>query len=116
MGRCSNLPDLSAPILYRLRQVFSESQKGVEPRTNHERTPRNCRRTVENGNRWGTGGSGGETVIELDFSFDLPDFDGLLDDLDLDISLDGIDLDFNLPDDLPLNRERTARKLPVEDC
>lgn len=55
-------------------------------------------------------------MIDLDFSFDLPNFDGLLDDLDLDISLDGIDLDFNLPDDLPLNRERTARKLPVEDC
>ena len=55
-------------------------------------------------------------MIDLDFSFDLPDFDGLLDALDLDISLDGIDLDFNLPDDLPLNRERTARKLPVEDC
>ena len=49
-------------------------------------------------------------MIDLDFSFNLPDFDGLLDDLDLDISLDGIDLDFNLPDDLPLNRERTARK------
>ena len=48
-------------------------------------------------------------MIELDFSFDLPDFDGLLDDLDLDISLDGIDLDFNLPDDLPLNRERTEK-------
>ena len=48
-------------------------------------------------------------MIDLDFSFDLPDFDGLLDDLDLDISLDGIDLDFNLPDDLPLNRERTEK-------
>lgn len=57
-----------------------------------------------------------KTSFDLDFSFDLPNFDGLLDDLDLDISLDGIDLDFNLPDDLPLNRERTARKLPVEDC
>ena len=57
-----------------------------------------------------------KTPFDLDFSFDLPNFDGLLDDLDLDISLDGIDLDFNLPDDLPLNRERTARKLPVEDC
>ena len=51
-----------------------------------------------------------KTPFDLDFSFDLPNFDGLLDDLDLDISLDGIDLDFNLPDDLPLNRERTARK------
>ena len=49
-------------------------------------------------------------MIDLDFSFDLPDFDGLLDDLDLDISLDGIDLDFNLPDDLPLNREGTEKK------
>ena len=48
-------------------------------------------------------------MIDLDFSFDLPNFDGLLDDLDLDISLDGIDLDFNLPDDLPLNRERTEK-------
>ena len=44
-------------------------------------------------------------MIDLDFSFNLPDFDGLLDDLD-----------FNLPDDLPLNRERTERKPPVEDC
>lgn len=49
-------------------------------------------------------------MIDLDFTFDLPDFDGLLDDLDLDFSLDGLDLDFNLPDDLPLNRERTERK------
>ena len=49
-------------------------------------------------------------MIDLDFSFDLPNFDGLLDDLDLDISLDGIDLDFNLPDDLSLNCERTERK------
>ena len=57
-----------------------------------------------------------KTSFDLDLSFDLPNFDGLLDDLDLYISLDGIDLDFNLPDDLPLNRERTARKLPVEDC
>ena len=48
-------------------------------------------------------------MIDLDFSFDLPNFGGLLDDLDLDISLDGIDLDFNLPDDLPLNRERTEK-------
>jgi hypothetical protein len=44
-------------------------------------------------------------VIELDFSFVLPDFDGLLDDLDLDISLDGIDLELDLPDDLSLNCE-----------
>ena len=51
-----------------------------------------------------------KTSFDLDFSFDLPNFDGLLDDLDLDVSLDGIDLDLDLPDDLPLNRERTARK------
>lgn len=51
------------------------------------------------------------------FDFDLPDFDGLLDDLDLDISLDGIDLDFDLclSDDLQSNCERTERK-PVEHC
>ena len=55
-------------------------------------------------------------MIELDFSFDLPDFDRLLDDLDLDVSLDGIDLDLDLPDDLSLNCERTVRKPPVEDC
>ena len=55
-------------------------------------------------------------MIELDFTFDLPDFDGLLDDLDLDVSLDGIDLELDLPDDLSLNCERTERKLPVEDC
>ena len=57
-------------------------------------------------------------MIELDFSFDLPDFDSLLDDIDLDFSLDGIDLDFSfdLSEDLPLNRERTVRKSPVEDC
>ena len=57
-------------------------------------------------------------MIDLDFTFDLPDFDSLLDDLDLDFSLDDIDLDFSfdLSDDLPLNRERTVRKPPVEDC
>ena len=33
-------------------------------------------------------------MIDLDFTFDLPDFDGLLDDLDLDFSLDEIDLDY----------------------
>ena len=51
-------------------------------------------------------------MIDLDFSFDLPDFDGLLDDIDLDFSIDEIDLDFSfdLSEDLPLNRERTARK------
>ena len=66
---------------------------------NHGRTPRNCRRTVENGNRWGTGGSGGEAVkkspLDLDFDFEIPDFDSLLDDIDLDFSLDEIDLDFS---------------------
>ena len=57
-------------------------------------------------------------MIDLDFSFDLPDFDGLLDDLDLDFSLDEIDLDFsfNLSDSFQSNRERTVRKPPVEDC
>ena len=57
-----------------------------------------------------------KSPFDLDFDFEIPNFDRLLDDLDLNVSLDGIDLDFNLPDDLPLNRERTARKLPVEDC
>lgn len=96
--------------------MFSESQKGVEPRANHERTTRNCRRTVENGNRWGTGGSGGEAVKEspfvFDFDFEIPDFDSLLDDLDLDFSLDDIDLDFSfdLSEDLPSNSERTEKK------
>ena len=57
-----------------------------------------------------------KTSLDLDFSFDLPDFDGLLDDLDLDVSLDGIDLDLDLSDDPASNRERTVRKPPVEDC
>ena len=97
--------------------MFPAAKKDVEPRTNHERTPRNCRRTVENGNRWGTGGSGGEAVIDLDFSFDLPDFDGLLDDIDLDFSLDDIDLDFDLDlsDAFQSNSERTEKN-PVEHC
>ena len=53
-----------------------------------------------------------KTSLDLDFSFDLPDFDGLLDDLDLDISLDEIDLDFDLhlSDVFQSNRERTERK------
>ena len=57
-------------------------------------------------------------MIDLDFSFDLPNFDGLLDDLDLDVSLDGIDLDLDLDlsDDPASNREGTGRKPPVEDC
>ena len=57
-------------------------------------------------------------MIELDFSFDLPDFDRLLDDLDLDVSLDGIDLDLDLDlfDDPTSNREGTESKPPVEDC
>lgn len=51
-------------------------------------------------------------MIDLDFTFDLPDFDSLLDDIDLDFSLDGIDLDFSfdLSEDLPSNRERTEKK------
>jgi hypothetical protein len=51
-------------------------------------------------------------MIELDFTFDLPDFDGLLDDLDLDVSLDGIDLDLDLDlsDDPASNREGTERE------
>ena len=58
-----------------------------------------------------------KTSLDLDFSVDLPDCDGLLDDLDLDFSLDGIDLDFDLhlSDDLLLNREGTEKN-PVEDC
>ena len=50
-------------------------------------------------------------MIDLDFTFDLPDFDSLLDDLDLDFSLDEIDLDFSfdLSEDLPLNSERTEK-------
>ena len=57
-------------------------------------------------------------MIDLDFTFDLPDFDSLLDDIDLDFSLDEIDLDFsfNLSDSFQSNRERTVRKPPVEDC
>ena len=52
------------------------------------------------------------TSLDLDFSVDLPDFDGLLNDLDLDFSLDGIDLDFDLhlSDVFQSNRERTERK------
>ena len=57
-----------------------------------------------------------KTSFDLDFSFDLPNFDGLLDDLDLDVSLDGIDLDLDLSDDHTSNREGTERKPPVEDC
>ena len=51
-------------------------------------------------------------MIDLDFTFDLPDFDSLLDDIDLDFSLDEIDLDFSfdLSEDLPLNSERTEKK------
>ena len=59
-----------------------------------------------------------KTSFDLDLSFDLQNFDGLLDDLDLDVSLDGIDLDLDLDlsDDPALNREGTERKPPVEDC
>lgn len=53
-------------------------------------------------------------MIDLDFSFDIPNFDGLLDDLDL--SLDGLDFNFDLFDDPTSNREGTERKPPVEDC
>ena len=59
-----------------------------------------------------------ECPLDFDFDFEIPDLDSLLDDIDLDFSLDGIDLDFsfNLSEDLPLNREGTVRKRPVEDC
>ena len=58
------------------------------------------------------------TFPDFDFDFNLPYFDGLLDDLDLDFSLDKIDLDFSfdLSDSFQSNRERTERKPPVEDC
>ena len=45
------------------------------------------------------------TFPDFDFEFDLPNFDGLLDDIDLDLS-----------DDSASNREGTERKPPVEDC
>ena len=54
------------------------------------------------------------TFPDFDFEFDLPNFDGLLDDLDL--SLDGLDFDFDLSDYPTSNREGTERKPPVEDC
>lgn len=59
-----------------------------------------------------------KSPFDLDFDFEIPNFDGLLDDLDLDFSLDEIDLDFSfdVSEDLPSNRERTVRKSPVEDC
>lgn len=52
-----------------------------------------------------------ESPFVFDFDFEIPDFDSLLDDLDLDFSLDDIDLDFSfdLSEDLPSNRERTAK-------
>ena len=52
------------------------------------------------------------TFPDFDFEFDLPNFVGLLDDIDLDFSLDEIDLDFSfdLSEDLPSNRERTEKK------
>lgn len=55
-----------------------------------------------------------KSSFDIDFDFEIPNFDGLLDDLDL--SLDGLDFDFDLSDDLSLNCERTERKPPVEDC
>ena len=59
-----------------------------------------------------------KSPFDLDFDFEIPDFDGLLDDIDLDFSIDEIDLDFSfdLSEDLPSNREGTERKPPVEDC
>ena len=59
-----------------------------------------------------------KSSFDIDFDFEIPDFDGLLDDLDLDFSLDEIDLDFSfdLSDSFQSNRERTERKPPVEDC
>ena len=53
-----------------------------------------------------------KSSFDIDFDFEIPDFDSLLDDIDLDFSLDGIDLDFSfdLSEDLPLNRERTEKK------
>ena len=48
-----------------------------------------------------------KTSFDLDLSFDLPNFDGLLDDLDLDL---------DLSDDHTSNREGTERKPSVEDC
>ena len=53
-----------------------------------------------------------KTSLDLDFSFNLPDIDSLLDDIVLDLSLDEIDLDFSfdLSDDVQSNRERTERK------
>ena len=55
-----------------------------------------------------------KSPFDLDFNYEIPDFDGLLDDLDL--SLDGLDFDFDLSDDPTSNREGTERKPPVEDC
>ena len=79
---------------------------------NHGRTTSEPRETVEEQSKTGTGGEQVEAVkkssFDIDFDYEIPNFDGLLDELDL--SLDGLDFDFNLPDDLPLNRERTARK------
>ena len=57
-----------------------------------------------------------KSSFDIDFDFEIPDFDSLLDDIDLDFSIDEIDLDLDLPDDLSLNCERTERKPPVEDC
>ena len=51
------------------------------------------------------------SLLDLDFVFEIPNFDSLLDDLDLDFSLDDIDLDFSfdLSEDLPLNSVRTEK-------
>ena len=55
-----------------------------------------------------------KSSFDIDFDYEIPNFDGLLDELDL--SLDGLDFDFDLSDDPTSNRERTVRKPPVEDC
>ena len=44
-----------------------------------------------------------ESPLDFDFDFEIPDFDSLLDDIDLS-------------DEPTSNRERTVRKPPVEDC
>ena len=89
---------------------------------NSERTPRNCRGTVEElssqqvTNRW----SGDEAMKKdtFDFNFSIDDIeldfdlDSLLDDCEIDLSLDEIDFDFDfeIPSEIELNSERTVRK------
>ena len=55
-----------------------------------------------------------KSPFDLDFDFEIPDFDGLL--ADHDLSLVGLDFDFALSDEPASNREGTERKPPVEDC